>query len=658
VFLESKEGGLFMKQIIVFKIVIKSLLLIMIFILISTLSISPVYAVSTTPERINVNIYNQDANSRGFNWVTNQLVTDGQLQIIKVEGQMTKANVDWSTSVKIDATFNDFFAGHRAWKAHVLDLDYGHTYYYRVGSPTSNVFSPVGEQRITDGSNGLSFIHLTDSQGYSYNDYIPWNNTIRLIDENFPKVDAMLFSGDLTQQNSNPSANINEWGYALDGSKSYFMDHVFSPTSGNHDKADHMFVNHFNVDYPSNQDTISGFYYTYIIGDVQIFTLNTNEELTETSSLSRTQISWLENELQKSTAKWKFILLHKGLVSTGRHQHRPDINRVRDDLFPLISQYEVDLVLQGHEHVYSRSKPYEWGNDGRSINQNAKTVTKIVNNYQYNYFLEPGTMYVTPNTASAHPSNIAPATHESDLMPYIKVDVSPVNGLVMNQQPTLPMFGYITVKNDELLYQSYIIDYDNQIVLYDYFGIVKNTSTKIESMINQLPETFSANIRNDVAEAIVAYQGLKVSEKEKVSSEHVDKLNRLGQYISSMDYEQSRLMVQTINRMGNVQLTPNYKLRLDQANITYQGLSNLAKSYVENYQKLVEMNQIYQDMVLAKEVEDIINNIGAVQQSNDPNLLTARNSYNSLTLSQKAYVENYFILAIKEAEVGIFNGQS
>jgi predicted phosphodiesterase len=89
-------------------------------------------------------------------------------------------------------------------------------------------------------------------------------------------------------------------------------------------------------------------YYTFKKGDVEFFVLDSNY-------MDPTQLSWLEQSLQKSKAKWKIAYFHHPLYSNGR-SHGPDLD-LRTRLAPLFRQYKVNVVFSGHEHAYERIKP-------------------------------------------------------------------------------------------------------------------------------------------------------------------------------------------------------------------------------------------------------------------------------------------------------------
>lgn len=74
------------------------------------------------------------------------------------------------------------------------------------------------------------------------------------------------------------------------------------------------------------------------------------------------QIKWFENSLAKSRAKWKVVFLHHPLYSSAkRHGLGSDdedkMMNMKDLIEPLMQKYGVNLVVNGHDHVYERTKP-------------------------------------------------------------------------------------------------------------------------------------------------------------------------------------------------------------------------------------------------------------------------------------------------------------
>jgi predicted phosphodiesterase len=67
------------------------------------------------------------------------------------------------------------------------------------------------------------------------------------------------------------------------------------------------------------------------------------------------QIAWVEKELKGSSDDWKIVVFHHPLYSSGG-RHGSDLT-LRQTLEPLFIQYNVSVVLTGHDHFYERIKP-------------------------------------------------------------------------------------------------------------------------------------------------------------------------------------------------------------------------------------------------------------------------------------------------------------
>jgi hypothetical protein len=70
-------------------------------------------------------------------------------------------------------------------------------------------------------------------------------------------------------------------------------------------------------------------------------------------------------------------------------------NGVREKIPPMLYELGVDLVLQGHDHIYARTKPIQNGNAVE-----ADKVTEKYNGMDVEYSVNrDGTIYVIPSTA-------------------------------------------------------------------------------------------------------------------------------------------------------------------------------------------------------------------------------------------------------------------
>lgn len=108
-------------------------------------------------------------------------------------------------------------------------------------------------------------------------------------------------------------------------------------------------------------------YYRFQYGDIDFFMLDSNQRETDFSPAGK-QYQWLEQQLTKSTAKWKVVCHHHATYTSeeddyGDSWKEPttfgDMN-VRP-LVSLCEQHGVDLMMFGHLHLYERSFPIRDG---------------------------------------------------------------------------------------------------------------------------------------------------------------------------------------------------------------------------------------------------------------------------------------------------------
>lgn len=87
-------------------------------------------------------------------------------------------------------------------------------------------------------------------------------------------------------------------------------------------------------------------YYTFTAGPAQFFALDTNE-------MSEAQLLWLDEELKKSTARWKLVYGHHPIYSDGDHG---DNTKLIEKLLPILKG-KADAYFAGHDHTLEQIKP-------------------------------------------------------------------------------------------------------------------------------------------------------------------------------------------------------------------------------------------------------------------------------------------------------------
>lgn len=161
-----------------------------------------------------------------------------------------------------------------------------------------------------------------------------------------PEVEFLVCGGDLTERPAN-----QYWAETFRSIDSIGQSMPFLNVTGNHDyfkgvirRLERRFPLVFSYFLDSKVE--DNMVYTLNYGSAQFFVLDSNREFFHLW----TQRQWLEEQLEKSQAKWKILVLHHPLYSI-----KGNNNLVQRWMFDdLVQQSGVDLVLQGHEHAYAR----------------------------------------------------------------------------------------------------------------------------------------------------------------------------------------------------------------------------------------------------------------------------------------------------------------
>jgi hypothetical protein len=159
------------------------------------------------------------------------------------------------------------------------------------------------------------------------------------------------------------------------------------------------------MDLPQNGPSACPSVYSFRYGNVGILSLDANDLSWEIQGLlgysKGAQVAWLSEQL----AAWRndnvvdFIVafFHECAFSTC-NGHSSD-GGVRSALAPLFAQYQVDLVIQGHNHVYERTNPLIYDAATNSAKSSKQAVSVSSAEPATVYPATDGTTYVVAGTA-------------------------------------------------------------------------------------------------------------------------------------------------------------------------------------------------------------------------------------------------------------------
>jgi Calcineurin-like phosphoesterase/Purple acid Phosphatase, N-terminal domain len=127
-----------------------------------------------------------------------------------------------------------------------------------------------------------------------------------------------------------------------------------------------------------------------------------------TLNVGDSQYIWLRDVLANSTATWKVVAFHEmAWDAPGGKYGLPSSNdrRVANVLQPLFDQYRVDLVFEGHDHSYARSKTLNHCPNATCHANDGDLPFKVVNP-------GTGTIFVLNGNGGGGSSGLASSTND------------------------------------------------------------------------------------------------------------------------------------------------------------------------------------------------------------------------------------------------------
>lgn len=303
--------------------------------------------------------YSKDGEQTGFVYGTSSDLSDGQ-------------------SAQITQTASQ--EGYLSNKVTLKNLQPGTTYYYQVAGKEIESFT------TDDDTSDFSFIFVGDPQIGSSNeekaktpediqkptfltaqseavrnDTFNWSYTLdRAYAKTGNSTGFILSSGDQIQTNAEKVADgtVSEMEYAGYLSPDVMKSVPVATTVGNHDADNANYTYHFNTpnlsDLGDNGYVGGDYYFTY--GDALFMILNTQD-----TNVSEHKQFIEETVAANQDCKWRIVTLHQDIYGSAEHSNEPEITNLRYSLVPIFEENDVDIVLTGHDHAYSRTKMLKGG---------------------------------------------------------------------------------------------------------------------------------------------------------------------------------------------------------------------------------------------------------------------------------------------------------
>lgn len=363
-----------------------------------------------------------DSSELNFAWYS--LAGEGVPKLkIGVGRQMKNAKV--YTASQQNATEDKDGVAYKSNKVTVKGLKENTTYYYSY--QINGIYTAPVKYQMKD-SDAFSFIFVGDPQIGSSNplkgedtaefyqaqsdsvcnDSFNWDATLNAaMDKTNDQAAFIVSAGDQIQTTKKKSPNkaawVSEIEYAGYLSPDVLQSLPVATTVGNHDADNENYTYHFNT--PNNSDLgsndIVGGDYWFTYGNTLFMMLNTQD----TNTAEHKQ--FMEQAIAANPdCTWRIVTLHQDIYGSAEHSNEPEITNLRYTLVPYFEANDVDVVLTGHDHAYSRSKILKGG---------TKTVEYTDDEFdeQLEKDIDVSAITNIPNPFTVAPGNIADNTADS-----------------------------------------------------------------------------------------------------------------------------------------------------------------------------------------------------------------------------------------------------
>lgn len=348
-----------------------------------------------------ISSFSNASTDRLFAWTAKAEYIGNEAMAVKYR---EKGAADWTTvdatrtveKTKVDA--EDYF------KAEIKDLKANTEYEYKIGKKASSSDSDWSEiysfTTAAENVKDFSFIAIGDPQGYMWDHFKYAKAALDEAIKQVPNPAFILNTGDIVDSGYE-AYQWNRYFKAL-GNLGTTIPHFAA--IGNHDTK-----NAADVQNNNNKNNYFSFYfnhpdapadaivmdpsvlaglsasgkvqvndfnetvYSYNYGDAHFIVLNTgtyvntgNLTYIDDKPIIEAQRAWLEKELEANKdAKWTIIMVHEAMY------HRAGGVQDRTYLTDIVEKYGVDLVIEGHSHLVTRTYPMK---DGKIVTKSSPDV--------------------------------------------------------------------------------------------------------------------------------------------------------------------------------------------------------------------------------------------------------------------------------------------
>lgn len=308
---------------------------------------------SKDPDRIILTFHGDPATKRAVTWRTDDSVD-------KAVAQIAEATVNYlfvENADSLQATTESFDLGlykeNKPLNVHYHSVIFSglkpdQQYVYRVGDGKEHWSEWIQFRTAKADYAKTEFVYFGDAQNHVLSH---WSRVIRKAYQTAPNASFVIHAGDLI----NSAHRDVEWAEWYKAGGFIHSQWTAVPVVGNHEfwpvkkgKPKSVSIQwrpQFTLPVEEELDaSLHETVYTVDYQDVRVIVLNSNDRLEE-------QSEYVRKQLESSTAKWNIITCHHSVFSPAKGR---DFKFGRKNWQPIFDEFNVDLVLNGHDHTYAR----------------------------------------------------------------------------------------------------------------------------------------------------------------------------------------------------------------------------------------------------------------------------------------------------------------
>ena len=147
-----------------------------------------------------------------------------------------------------------------------------------------------------------------------------------------------------------------------------------------------------------------------------------------------------ETVSRNEDCRWRIVILHQDIYGSALHSNEPEILTLREQMTPILEENDIDLVLSGHDHAYSRSRMLK---EGKESDQGTETEQRIT------YQNPAGILYLTGGSSSGSK--------------YYDLTEKQQSYIAARWQENVPTYSIIKISGNSLTINTYRTDHGGKI---------------------------------------------------------------------------------------------------------------------------------------------------------------------------------------------------